>query len=100
MLYIDAKSRDSFETFKLGLQKRIENCTCKNYDSRYYTLEALHSQSYPVSIGKIVKLINTQEPNKTSYSSVVRHVDFFVRLEWLVVAKKIHKKYLLIKAPV
>lgn len=99
MLYIDPKRRDGIEMFYTRLHKTLNVRELRHSDLRERVLRKFHTLSHPISVYKMVSLLNEGQGKTVNYSSVVRHVRFFNELGWLKVVNKRRKEYLLVGSP-
>lgn len=99
MQYVHKKARASIESFKLTLSESVKQNGKKYSNQRLLLLEVLHKQSHPISIKTIVALLNAGENETISYATATRHINFFKKIGWLIVASKTYKRYLLVRHP-
>ena len=99
MLYQDTKRRHSLKAFRECLYRYLKAHALRYSDQRERVLKALYAQSYPVTIDRLLRILNEENFKAASYPTVVRHINFFNRLGWLKVVEKPQKEYLLQARP-
>ncbi len=99
MLYQDVNKRKSLKVFRECLYSYIKANALRYSDQRERVLKVLYKQSYPMTIDKILRILNNDNVKAASYPTVVRHINFFNRLGWLRVVDRPQKEYLLAEIP-
>ncbi len=99
MLHIDLQRRESIALFHAHLKRHLRRRELRHSALRERVLSMFHMQSRPISVYKMVSLLNEMQGKTANYSSVVRHVKYFNELGWLEVVDKSRREYLLIESP-
>jgi len=97
MLYVNTQERSPLILYKKYLYKYIKKNDLRFSEQREQVLKTLHGLSNPITIEALTELINREGYPIISYTTTVRHVNFYRDIGWITVVNKVHKQYILVK---
>lgn len=97
MIYIDSSERSPIILFKQYLYQYMKSRGLKYSQQREEVLKMLHRLSKPVTAQGLMELVNQEGYSVVSYTTTVRHINFYREVGWITVVNKVHKQYILVK---